>query len=323
MDFERFKKTQSKVLKLLDNSYKKNRVSHVYLFEGAKGTLKLDAAYYLSSLLLCEGDTHPCGECLECKRIKKGSHPRIYVVGPDGESIKKEQIDNLIHDFSRKGLEEGNRIYIIKDIEKTTLSAANSLLKFIEESSEGIYGVLITDNIGSVLPTIISRCQVVNFYKVNQEDLIREYEKSNISLEVSKVLSIITNDTSEGIELLNEGKLNDIINLVKLCNKDIVEEKDAYVTFFENCKVLMDEGNVRKYHQIFLDLLITITNDRIYKALGQDDKIVFETENLNFDGDLRRAVSQSEVIISFKERLKYYVNLETMYMEMFIEVGKK
>lgn len=323
MDFERFKKTQTQVLKLLNNSYKKNRVSHVYLFEGAKGTLKLDGAYYLSNLLLCKGDNPPCGECLECRRIKRGSHPRIYLVEADGEVIRKDQIDNLIHEFSRKGLEEGNRIYIIKDIDKATPSAANTLLKFIEESVDGVYGILLTDNIGNVIPTILSRCQIVNFYKVNQEDLIKEYEKNNLSGEVSRILSIITNDTIEGLALVNEGKLNEIIDLVKLCNKAILDYKDAYVTFFENCKVLMDEGNVKKYHQIFLDLMITITNDRIYKSLGQDDRMIFDLDIDTIDIDYNEAVKQSEILVKYKERLKYNVNLETMYMEMFIEVGKK
>ena len=324
MDFERFKKTQKKVLKLIENSYHKNRLVHAYLFEGAKGTPKIEAAYYLASLLLCTGDNKPCLECLECQRVLKKEHPRIYYVEASGENIRKDQIDDLIFEFSRKGLEDGTRVYIIKDIEKATLPAANSLLKFIEETKEGIYGVMITENLSNVLSTIISRSQVVSFSKVSEEEIISEYEKNGIDNETSRVLSTITNDTNEGLELYNEGKILNLIEMVKICNKEILNEGNPYLAFYENYKRLFEDLNDKKYHQIFMDLLITITNDRIYKILGQEDRIVFINEASFFDAtsDYHRTFRQVDTMARFKGRLKYNVNLETMYMQMFIEVMK-
>lgn len=322
MDFERFKKTQSKVVKLIENSFNKNRLVHAYLFEGAKGTLKMEAAYYLASLLLCTSPNKPCLECVECKRVLKQEHPRIYLVEPIGDVIRKDQIDDLIFEFSRKGLEEGERIYIIKDIEKATLPAANSLLKFIEETKEGIYGVMITENISNVLSTIKSRSQIVSFNKVSREDALKEYAENGIDDETSRVLFTITNDTQEGVMLFNEGKVSKIIELVKLINKEISNEGNPYLAFFENSKKFFDDWNDKKYHQIFLDLLITITNDRIYKLLGQDDNIVFvdEINEDNMNGDYKRIYKQVDTMVSFKGRMKFNVNLETMYMQMFIEV---
>ena len=322
MDFERFKKTQSKVVKLIENSINKNRLVHAYLFEGAKGTLKMEAAYYLASLLLCTSPNKPCLECVECKRVLKQEHPRIYLVEPIGDVIRKDQIDDLIFEFSRKGLEEGVRIYIIKDIEKATLPAANSLLKFIEETKEGIYGVMITENISNVLSTIKSRSQIVSFNKVSREDALKDYSKNGIDDETSRVLFTITNDTQEGVTLFNEGKVSKIIELVKIINKEISNEGNPYLAFFENSKKYFDDWNDKKYHQIFLDLLITITNDRIYKLLGQDDNIVFvnEINEDNMNGDYKRIYKQVDTMVSFKGRMKFNVNLETMYMQMFIEV---
>ena len=117
MDFTRFKKTQKKVLKLIENSYKKNRLVHAYLFEGAKGTPKIEGAYYLANLLMCRGENKPCGECLDCQRILNGEHPRIFYIEPIQDTIKKEQIEALEHEFSRVSLEEGVRVFIIKDID--------------------------------------------------------------------------------------------------------------------------------------------------------------------------------------------------------------
>ena len=194
----------------------------------------MEAAYYLASLLLCTSPNKPCLECVECKRVLKQEHPRIYLVEPIGDVIRKDQIDDLIFEFSRKGLEEGVRIYIIKDIEKATLPAANSLLKFIEETKEGIYGVMITENISNVLSTIKSRSQIVSFNKVSREDALKEYAENGIDDETSRVLFTITNDTQEGVMLFNEGKVSKIIELVKLINKEISNEGNPYLAFFEN-----------------------------------------------------------------------------------------
>lgn len=323
MDFTRFKKTQKKVLKLIENSYKKNRLVHAYLFEGAKGTPKIEGAYYLANLLMCRGENKPCGECLDCQRILNGEHPRIFYIEPIQETIKKEQIEALEHEFSRVSLEEGVRVFIIKDIDKATLSASNSILKFLEEMNENNYGILITESLQNVLLTIRSRSQIVSFNKVTYEDNVKEYTDKGIDLEVSNVLAKITNNTDEGIEYIKEGKIIDIIDLVKKINRSIVLNENPYLKFYEASRFLFDDNN-KKNHQMFMDLLILITNDRIYKILGRDDEITFtnEIENLvnDMEMDYQKTFSQLEKIIEFKGRMKYNLNLDLMYMQMFIEI---
>jgi len=323
MDFTRFKKTQKKVLRLIENSYKKNRLVHAYLFEGAKGTPKIEGAYYLANLLMCRGENKPCGECLDCQRILNGEHPRIFYIEPIQETIKKEQIEALEYEFSRVSLEEGVRVFIIKDIDKATLSASNSILKFLEEMNENNYGILITESLQNVLLTIRSRSQIVSFNKVTYEDNVKEYTDKGIDLEVSNVLAKITNNTDEGIEYIKDGKIIDIIDLVKKINRSIVLNENPYLKFYEASRFLFDDNN-KKNHQMFMDLLILITNDRIYKILGRDDEITFtnEIENLvnDMEMDYQKTFSQLEKIIEFKGRMKYNLNLDLMYMQMFIEI---
>lgn len=323
MDFTRFKKTQKKVLRLIENSYKKNRLVHAYLFEGAKGTPKIEGAYYLANLLMCRGENKPCGECLDCQRILNGEHPRIFYIEPIQDTIKKEQIEALEHEFSRVSLEEGVRVFIIKDIDKATLSASNSILKFLEEMNENNYGILITESLQNVLLTIRSRSQIVSFNKVTYEDNVKEYIDKGIDLEVSNVLAKITNNIDEGIEYIKEGKIIDIIDLVKKINKSIVLNENPYLKFYEASRLLFEDNN-KKNHQMFIDLLILITNDRIYKILGREDEITFvnEMESLanDMEMDYQKTFKQLERIIEFKGRMKYNINLELMYMQMFIEI---
>ena len=152
---------------------------------------------------------------------------------------------------------------------------------------------------------------------------VKEYTDKGIDLEVSNVLAKITNNTDEGIEYIKEGKIIDIIDLVKKINRSIVLNENPYLKFYEASRFLFDDNN-KKNHQMFMDLLILITNDRIYKILGRDDEITFtnEIENLvnDMEMDYQKTFSQLEKIIEFKGRMKYNLNLDLMYMQMFIEI---
>ena len=129
MDFERLKRTQPRVVKTIENSIKMDRLVQVQLFEGAKGTPKMEAALYLASQILCENEC-ACGECKECKRIEEGIHPRVYLIDAIDKSIKKEQIESLEHEFSESGLEEGKRVFIINniDINRPPIKPSSSLI---------------------------------------------------------------------------------------------------------------------------------------------------------------------------------------------------
>ena len=104
MDFNFLFKTQPKVVKLINNSLKKNRISQVYLFDGVKGTPKYQAAMYLASLLLCE-NRNGCGECLECRRLEENVHPRLFKIEPtksdisSANAITQENCENVSHIF--------------------------------------------------------------------------------------------------------------------------------------------------------------------------------------------------------------------------------
>ena len=324
MDFSKFINTQPKVKKIIDNSIASNRLSQVLLFEGAVGTPKMMASLYLASKLLCENN-NACGNCYECSRIEKGVHPRVYIIDAIDNSIKKEQIELLEDEFSKSGLEEGIRVFIINNIDKATLASANSLLKFLEEIKDNTYGILITDNINGVLSTIKSRSQIISFSKVSLDSMIKEYEEQGINFEVSKVLSLVTNDTDEGIKLVEEGIILDIIDLAKKLNESFFSDKNPVLVFNEIGKFMLDIKD-KKYHQIFFDVFTLITNDRLYYLLGKMDEVIFmesisSIENI-YNIDYQKTFSQVEKILEYKKRLTYNVNLELLYISLLLEMVK-
>src|SRR5690625_1851782 len=118
------------VSKILINSIKQNRISHAYLIHGMRGTGKSTIATTLALTIFCESKEgiNPCHQCDNCKRIKSGNHPDLHWIDPEGQSIGREQIDLLVKEFSYTGFESNRKVYIMSEIERLTVNAANRLL---------------------------------------------------------------------------------------------------------------------------------------------------------------------------------------------------
>jgi DNA polymerase-3 subunit delta' len=164
---------QPELIRLLTNAYQKNKLVHAYLFEGNEGTGLKELAEYFSMLLLCENEEkHPCYKCNSCKRVLDHTHTNLIWIEPSNDAISKDKIESLIHEFSMTSLEGGNQISIIMDADKLNSSASNALLKFLEEPKDNHYAILITTNKNRILPTIVSRAQVLHFKPLSEEHTI-------------------------------------------------------------------------------------------------------------------------------------------------------
>lgn len=320
MDFSNLFMNQSEIVNMINKSFKNDRLSQVYLFHGEKGTLKMDAALYIASLVLCEAGGN-CGICSQCKKIEKLVNPNIFIISPDGDTIKKEQVDNLEHEFALTS--DYKRIFIIKDIDKATPAASNSLLKFLESLNDNSYGILTTENINLVLPTIKSRSISVHFTPKSSMTISNELIKRGVEADLSRAISRLTNNTSEALEMSKDIILSQMVNIVKTIGVDLEDyEKNISLSLLENGNILKQMD--KKYHGYFLDLLIHIQNDKIKKLLCMNNDIVFEDTlelcTLNLEKD--QEVKILEIILSYKEKLKFNVNIDLMYASMIIEIGK-
>src|SRR5690625_728953 len=128
-----------------------------------------------------QNETTPCLSCVQCKRIQSGNHPDVHMIEPDGQSIKKEQIHFLQKEFTYSGLESNKKVYIISEAEKMTTIAQNRLLKFIEEPNRETVAILLTDHLGGMLETIISRCQRIPFNTLSTDDVVLQFQKEGLS----------------------------------------------------------------------------------------------------------------------------------------------
>lgn len=142
------------------------RPGHCYLFCGPDGIGKKKAALACAQYLNCPNASlkhDACDICPSCLKIANNEHPDVFLIEPDGASIKLEQVHKLANLTALKSFEGAYQVVIINDAHLLTEYAANSLLKILEEPTEKTVFILITSKPESILTTIRSRAAVIKF----------------------------------------------------------------------------------------------------------------------------------------------------------------
>lgn len=158
---------QPKVREFLRSCVSSDRVSHAYLFCGPAGSNKTQAAYAFARAILCEGD--PCADCegctsQACRHIVRKAHPDVHYLAPEGaQGYVVDQIRDVMADTLLAPIQAKRKVYIIDRVDLLGTAAANAFLKTLEEPPSDVVLILLGRTRESVLPTIVSRCQVVPF----------------------------------------------------------------------------------------------------------------------------------------------------------------
>lgn len=151
------------VKNLIIKSFNEKKNSHAFLFE----TNNVDKCYSdildLIRIINCKNNGEKECSCNVCNTIKAQTNPDVLIIEPEGKEIKSDQIINITRIFSTKPLINPYSCYLIKNADKMNVSAANKLLKFLEEPEDNIFGFFITDKLQTILPTIKSRCEIYNY----------------------------------------------------------------------------------------------------------------------------------------------------------------
>ncbi len=262
----------------------KKRISHAYFIETSTFANGKELALSFAKFLLCPNhysNLDQCENCSLCHLVDEGVDDHIYIVEPDGMWIKKEQIEVLKDVFSTKSMDELPRIYIVYEADKLNKSAANSMLKFIEEPEEGIIAILVAENRYQILPTILSRCQIYTL--IGEQEEIKEVEGDDTLCDF-------------------------ILSLEKRGTETICYIKDLWFSFYSSKEDMQNAFS--RMEQLFLDALHYKVKDSssiscdFYSFLCQNNTVSSLIRKLN-------------VIRFSKEAIPYNVNLP-LWMDKFI-----
>ena len=272
------KDIQPLAAQMLTNSFKKERISHAYLFQGNRGTGKKEMSLLFAKSIFCKNRSgaDPCQECRDCKRVDSGNHPDLHWVEPDGQSIKKDQILHLQKEFTYTGLESNRKVYIIVDADKMTTNASNRLLKFLEEPSQQTTAMLLTESGATILDTIRSRCQLLAFKPLNSIRVEEKLIQEGVSESNARVLASLTNNLSEALEMNEDEWFANVRKLV-IQLIEVLQNKPNEGLLFINHQ-WMPHFKERTQLQRGLDVLMLWFQDVINQLLDREESIVFTTE---------------------------------------------
>lgn len=160
---------------MLSNHIANDRLRHAYLFTGPEGIGRRTLAIRLAQSINClqpPTPGFPCYQCRSCKLLNEMQHPDLTVIQADqvGGILKVDQIRELLHTLSLTPFEAQYRIALILRFEEANASAANALLKTLEEPESPVVLLLTAQDSESLLPTIVSRCEVIRLRPLAMEE---------------------------------------------------------------------------------------------------------------------------------------------------------
>ena len=241
-----------KIKKILINSIKTNKVSHSYMFVGIEGIGKKLIAKEFAKMILCLNEDKYCNKCKSCIEFDSNNNPDFFLIEPEGNSIKIEQIREIQKKVAENPIISNKKVYIINDSDKMTKEAQNCLLKTLEEPPEYITIILIGQNENSFLETIKSRCMILHFEKI-ENDIIRTFLKENYQVDNldEDLLDTFQGSIGKAINLKDKEniylKIKELLNFAKKCSiiefmkkaQIIYEHKENIFEILENINLIL------------------------------------------------------------------------------------
>jgi DNA polymerase III subunit delta' len=148
-----------------------DRPHHAYVLAGPEGSGKSLAARAFVAALLCTNGG--CGECRDCRLAMKDQHPNEFLVEPEGRDIHVDTIrEEVWHPASRTAPEPGRKIFVIREADRLSPAAADTLLKVLEEPPADSVFLLMSARAHELPETVLSRCHIVTFNALSESFVV-------------------------------------------------------------------------------------------------------------------------------------------------------
>lgn len=284
--------------KILNKIQKSNTNVQAYMLYGDSKEILRNYAIMFAKVLICPREyCDNCNKCNICRRIDNNVYGELKIVNPVNKMIKKEAVLEAKETFNTESIEGKNGVYIINDVELLNTSAANAILKFLEEPDGNSVAIFTTTNLDAVIKTISSRCQTI---KINNYKVKRGIE---FVMEVSG---------------FDEETIYKIVDFTKKIEKDkagaISNIKNEFINNFDNKDALMNALNVMLLY--YKDMLNYLIRNKCFYFDVNDVKLALN----NQDKDLiSRKIS---FILENISKLEYNVNVLLFMDNLIIRIGE-
>ncbi|MDD6122106.1 MAG: hypothetical protein PUB48_05335 [Solobacterium sp.] len=293
----------------LKHDLESGKLAHSYLFYGELNPLKTEAAFLMAQSIIEGSGTFACEECEQCKRIRQLKHLDVIYINGYKASIKVNDIEQLMMEFSKTAAEQsGRKVYIIDNINNSSQKVLNMILKFMEEpGSRSTYGIFLSDNIDSLLPTVVSRCRRVEFKTRDFSYLIAEYEKHGFENTDAYLLSRIKH-CYEDMDLNDECYTNAREYVYKtignLDNRDYLP-----AMFFNEFYTCVNKDDFKLLSDYYLSIMqIVISDALIFNT--RDDNEYNNCLNILRNRDL---VKLMEIFMDASKKAKTNINRQLLF----------
>lgn len=319
---------QEQIKAHLQNALETGKISHAYIINGERASGKEFIAKIFAASLQCENKgTDPCGECHSCKQAMTENQPDIIKVTHEKPGvISVDDIRAQVN--SQMGIKPYSsryKIFLINEAEKMNVQAQNAILKTLEEPPEYGIIILLTANINAMLPTILSRCVVLNMRPVADQlvknFLMREMEIPDYKAEVC--VAFARGNLGKAKLLASSEEFDNIKSDAVSLMKNIHDMEVAEV-----CAALKRINEFKLEINDYLDIILVWYRDiLLFKATTDANPLVFREEIQA----IRKAAQRSsyegietviEAIEKAKSRIKANVNFE-LTIELLLLVIKE
>jgi DNA polymerase-3 subunit delta' len=162
---------------LLDRALRAGRLPHALLLAGPAQVGKRTLALAVAAALICSAEEKPCGQCRSCRLVAQGVHPDVRLVSADDSErgregvLKIDQVREIQREASLAPMEARRKVFVLRELERANLPAANALLKTLEEPPAQVVMLLTSARPHALLSTIVSRCQVLTLRNLPQHEV--------------------------------------------------------------------------------------------------------------------------------------------------------
>lgn len=312
-----------RIIAMLQKGVEGDMLPNAYIFSGLEGVGKMLTALELAKAIQCvESAKDGCGECPSCLKIASGNHPDLLIIDKGDEKIKVEDIRECRTWLSYKPYGK-KRVVIINQAETITPQGGNAFLKTLEEPPENTLIILVTTNLHSLLPTIVSRCRMVRFNRLSYSDVeniaVKEYNLAKP--EAAAIASLSNGSINPAAFAIGRDEIAMGRDLSLTLLKESLAGNLEYI-LTATTPLLSDRGKL----SVCLDLMSNIVRDIALIVSGESEKIISNRDIIDSLSEMSGRVSLKWAVTAFdmvkeaKQALNRNANTRLLLEELLIGI---